>query len=103
MLGTLHKSNVTMKLTVSKPRVRVVAHVVALPEKVEQVKLILLGLIEPTRQESGCIHYELLQNQEDPADFVFVEDWESKALLNAHLESPHINEVDALIRWIVSR
>jgi quinol monooxygenase YgiN len=37
----------------------------------------------------------LLQNQEDRKDFVFVEEWESEALLNAHLESPHINEVDA--------
>lgn len=48
--------------------VRVVAHVVALPENVEEVKLILLSLIEPTRQESGCIQYELLQNKEDSTD-----------------------------------
>lgn len=33
---------------------------------------------------------------------VFVEEWESEALLDAHLESPHINEVDALLGRIVS-
>jgi hypothetical protein len=53
----------------SKTRVRVVARVVAVPDKVEEVKSILLGLIEPTRQEEGCIVYELLQNQKDPKRF----------------------------------
>ena len=61
-----------------------------------------MALVEPTRRESGCIQYELLQNQEDPTDFVFVEEWESEVRLNAHLDSPHINGVGALIGWIVS-
>ena len=54
-----------------------------------------MALVEPTRRESGCIQYELLQNQEDPTDFVFVEEWESEVRLNAHLDSPHINGVGA--------
>ncbi len=82
--------------------VRVVARVVAIPEKVEQLKLVLFGLIDPSRQESGCIQYELLQNHEDPTDFVFVEEWESEALLNAHLESPHINEADAKLEGLLA-
>ncbi len=82
--------------------VRVVARVVAIPEKVEQLKLVLFGLIEPSRQESGCIQYELLQNHEDPTDFVFVEEWENEALLNAHLESPHINEAEAKLEGLLA-
>jgi len=68
---------------------------------VESVQAILIALVEPTRRESGCIQYELLQNQEDLTNFVFVEEWENEALLNAHLDSPHINSVGALIGWIV--
>jgi quinol monooxygenase YgiN len=86
----------------SKAMVRVVARIVAIPEKVEQLKLVLFGLIDPSRQESGCIQYELLQNHEDPTDFVFVEEWESEALLNAHLESPHINEADAKLEGLLA-
>lgn len=86
----------------AKTTVRVVAHVVALSEKVEEVKLVLLGLIEPTRQESGCLQYELLQSQEDPTDFVFAEEWESEALLDAHFESPHMNEVDAKLDGLLA-
>lgn len=53
----------------AKKMVRVVARVVALSEKVEEVKLVLLGLVEPTRRESGCIHYELLHAPRKPGGF----------------------------------
>lgn len=86
----------------SKTTVRVIAHVVALPNHQEEVKSILYGLVEPSRQESGCILYELLQNQEDPTDFVFVEEWENEALLNAHLDSPHINSVDTKLSGLLA-
>jgi quinol monooxygenase YgiN len=32
----------------------------------------------------------LLQNNEDPAQFTFVEEWESDAALEAHLKTPHL-------------
>ncbi len=84
----------------SKQTIRVIAHLIALPEKVEELKSLLLSIIEPTRQESGCIKYELLQNNNDPTDFTFVEEWESNDLLDAHLDdlldahlaSAHIQE-----------
>ncbi len=86
----------------SKTTIRVVARVVALPDKVEEVKSVLMGIIEPTRQEEGCIVYELLHNQEDPTDFTFVEEWESQALLDAHLASAHIAEADSQLDGLVA-
>lgn len=86
----------------SKTTVRVVARVVALSEKVEEVKSVLIGIIEPTRQEDGCIVYELLQNQDDPTDFTFVEEWESQSLLDAHLASPHIAAADSQLDGLVA-
>jgi quinol monooxygenase YgiN len=86
----------------SKTTIRVVARVVALPDKVEEVKSVLLGLIEPTRKEQGCIVYELLQNQADPTDFTFVEEWESQALLEAHLASAHIEEAESQLNGLVA-
>ncbi len=74
----------------SQPTLRVVAHLIAFPDKVEELKSLLLSIIEPTRQEAGCIKYELLQNQADPTDFTFVEEWESADLLELHLASIHI-------------
>lgn len=76
----------------SKPTIRVVARLIALPEKVEELKSILLSIIEPTRQEPGCIKYELLQNNIDPTDFTFIEEWESDGTLDAHLASANIQK-----------
>ena len=69
---------------------RVVARVVALPDQVEALKELLTSLVEPTREEPGCLWYELLQNQQDPTDFTFVEEWENQEFLNAHLASEHL-------------
>lgn len=86
----------------SQTTIRVVARVVALPGKVEDVKSVLMGIIEPTRKEEGCIVYELLQNQEDPTDFTFVEEWESQELLDKHLASAHLVEADAKLKGLVA-
>ena len=74
----------------SKPTLRVIARLIAFPDKVAQLKSLLLSIIEQTRQEQGCIKYELLQNQSDLTDFTFIEEWESAALLEQHLASNHI-------------
>ena len=49
--------------------IRIVARVVANRDSVEQVRSILSDLVEPTRNESGCISYELLQNRTDQTDW----------------------------------
>lgn len=56
----------------------------------EQVKQEMIKLLAPTRQEAGCINYDLHQDQEDPNHFVFYENWESLDHLIAHSKSAHI-------------
>ena len=70
--------------------VRVVARVVARPGKEEELRILLRGLVEPTRREAGCVTYELLQNKAEPTDFTFVEEWRSEEELDAHLQSTHL-------------
>lgn len=80
---------------------RVVARLIALPGQVESLQKVLSNLVEPTRQEDGCLKYELLQNKTDPTDFTFVEEWTTEAALETHLASKHIqtaiNQLDGLI------
>ena len=82
----------------SKQTVRVVARITARPDSVESLKSILLGLIGPTRAEEGCISYQLLQNNADPTDFTFVEEWVSDTAIDAHFATPHLQ--DALANGI---
>lgn len=81
--------------------IRVVARLIALPEKVEELKAVLINLVEPTRKETGCIQYDLCQNQDDPTDFTFVEEWTTKEALETHLANDHIQlaiqQIDGLV------
>ena len=81
---------------------RVVARIKAKPENVLEVREFLCGLVEPTRKEAGCISYELLQNNEDPTDFTFVEEWESRAALESHAASDHIKAIGPKLRPVVT-
>ncbi len=78
-------------------QLRVVAHITSKPDTVQQTKELLTGLIEPTRAEDGCVTYELLQNNNDPTDFTFVEEWADDAALDAHLNSPHLGSALPLL------
>jgi quinol monooxygenase YgiN len=75
--------------------VRVVTRVRALPDKADKLKQILLGLVDVTRKETGCISYHLLQNAANVSDFVFVEEWKSSTDFDAHLATSHVKEAIA--------
>ena len=68
----------------------VVAHIEALPGFEAEVLSVLNSYIAPTRAENGCVRYDLFQDLGDPKKFTFIEEWESKADLDAHAQSAHI-------------
>lgn len=74
----------------SESHIRVVARFSAKPERIEDVKRVLTEFVAPTRQEDGCITYDLLQSVSDPTDITFVEEWTSEAALENHLACEHI-------------
>ena len=70
--------------------VTVVATFEARPGKEAELKQTLTGLVGPTRKEAGCINYDLHVSSDNPVKFLFHENWTSRELLDAHLNSPHI-------------
>ena len=75
----------------SKP-LTIVARIVAFPDKIELVKSELLKLIPPTLAEEGCIQYDLHQDNDNPALFLFFENWETREIWQKHMETPHLIE-----------
>lgn len=71
-------------------KLTIVANIHAKADKIDLVKAELLKLIETTRGEEGCIQYDLHQNNEDPAHFLFYENWESRELWQSHMNAPHL-------------
>ena len=82
-------------------KLTVVAKVVAKQESVEIVKSELLKLIEPTRNEEGCIEYMLHQDNEAPAVFAFYETWESPACLEKHMNTDHFKNFARVVGSLV--
>ena len=77
---------------------KVILRLTAKPDKVEELKRILAGLVPPTRKEPGCISYEVVQNNADPCDITCVEEWRDQAALDAHWASSHVQ--DALAKGV---
>ncbi|HBY59294.1 MAG TPA: antibiotic biosynthesis monooxygenase [Solibacterales bacterium] len=68
----------------------VVAELVAKPGRESELREQLLGLIEPTRKEDGCLQYDLHEHTSDQGRFVFYENWTSEEALARHAASPHL-------------
>ncbi|MRI35132.1 antibiotic biosynthesis monooxygenase [Endozoicomonas sp. OPT23] len=68
----------------------IVAHIEAHPEKIELVKSELTKLVEPTLAETGCIQYDLHQDNNKPEQFLFFENWETRDLWQDHMKTVHI-------------
>ncbi|GDY28227.1 antibiotic biosynthesis monooxygenase [Agarivorans sp. Toyoura001] len=70
----------------------IVANIKANADKIDLVKAELLKLIEVTRAEEGCINYDLHQDNDNPAHFMFYENWTSRELWQTHMGNTHLAE-----------
>ena len=80
----------------------VVAQIKARPGKESQVRQELLSLVAPSRKDAGCLNYDLHQAVDNPALFLFHENWVSKAQLDAHLRKPDLQAVLARVGQLVA-
>lgn len=76
----------------SAPLLTIVARIKAKPGMEERMRQDLLGLLAPTRTESGCITYDLLIDKNDPTVFVFYETWKDQAALDGHFQQPYVKQ-----------
>jgi quinol monooxygenase YgiN len=53
----------------------------------------LTALVRPTRNEEGCLLYDLHRSTDVPGDFLFYEIWSSREAHAAHKQTPHF------LRW----
>ena len=71
-------------------KLTIVANIKANPDKITLVKAELEKLVPITRAEAGCINYDLHQDNDNPAHFMFYENWESRELWQTHMNAPHL-------------
>jgi len=68
----------------------VVAEMKAKVGKEDDLRRALVTLVAPTRQEEGCVQYDLHEKTDEPGRFVFYENWLSADHLARHAASAHI-------------
>lgn len=73
-------------------KLTIVANIVAKADKVDLVKSELEKLIATTRAEQGCVQYDLHQDNENPAHFLFFENWESREFWQVHMNNQHLKD-----------
>ncbi|WP_086933144.1 putative quinol monooxygenase [Agarilytica rhodophyticola] len=73
-------------------KLTIVANIIAKEDKIALVKAELIKLIDITRAEKGCLNYDLHQDNNNPAHFLFYENWESRDLWQTHMGNTHLAE-----------
>lgn len=73
----------------------VVATLTIKPDSLDQAIAAGKPCVQATRQETGCIRYDLNVDVMDPTKLVFVEKWESREALEAHFSTPHLDDFRA--------
>ena len=71
-------------------KLTIVANIHAKPDQIDLVKAELEKLLPITRAEEGCLQYDLHRDNDNPAHFMFFENWESRELWQKHTTAPHL-------------
>lgn len=71
----------------------VLASITLKPGSLKAVLAAAAPCLQATRKETGCFFYDLHQSVSDPDTLIFVERWQDRAALDAHLKQPH------LVQW----
>ncbi|YCI06849.1 antibiotic biosynthesis monooxygenase (plasmid) [Ensifer sp. D2-11] len=63
----------------------------AKPGRSEELGFELLRLVTPSRQEAGCLRYEVHQSKEDSDSWLVLEDWRHPSDFELHLATGYVS------------
>lgn len=82
----------------------IVARLKVRPEHREDFLEASKAIIAGTRAEAGCLFYALHEDAHDPCSFLFFEEWQDQAAIDAHFAEPHFAAFGAAIEpWVLDR
>lgn len=70
--------------------IHVMARITVRPEFAAPARDVMRALVNATREEAGCLAYELFQRPDAPNVFQTVEQWTDQAAADAHMVTPHV-------------
>lgn len=73
--------------------IKIIAEFDMKPDRVSEAVQLAEELVAETRKEAGCISYELFQDTDRANHLIFLEEWESQAVLDRHSASEHFTRI----------
>ncbi|MDQ7781744.1 MAG: putative quinol monooxygenase [Desulfomonilaceae bacterium] len=73
-------------------KITVIANFRAKPGMEDKVREAVMNLVGPTRNEAGCINYDLHVSLQDKGRLMLYENWIGKKALDEHLEMPYLKD-----------
>ncbi len=75
--------------------ITLVAIAQAKPGKEQLLQETMLALVPQTRQEEGCVNYDLHRSISKPGVFMFHENWADREALKKHSKMPYMADAGA--------
>ena len=72
--------------------INIVATFVAKEGKADELLQAMYALIKPTRQEEGCLRYELHQSVNNPRECTMIERFKGEKALDFHIAQPYFQQ-----------
>lgn len=78
--------------------IKIVATIIAKDGSRDALREILAGMAAKSREESGCVGYELYESAATAGTFITIERWADDAALERHMISPNLKFAAAAMR-----
>lgn len=97
-----HNNSIPNKVILMKSsEIICIATFIAAADQIENLQHSLLALIEPSREESGCISYNLHQAHDNEAQFTMIEKFKDQAAFDFHSAQPYLQALVAKLNTLV--
>ena len=81
----------------------VIAKFEAKPGSESKYKEELQKMVAPSRSETGCINYDVLQSNDNPAVMFTYENWTGKDALDAHMQTPYFKALGEISKDLLAK
>ena len=72
------------------------------PGNSDELLQVIRRMLEPTRVEQGCLGFRFYQDIEDRNAYTFIEEWESREDLEAHIHTESYRELLAVMDLLLA-
>ena len=73
--------------------IHIVCRLRCAPENSEVVEILVQALVEPARQEEGCVYYKAFRERDKVGEFFLEDGWKDDAAITKHLQHPNVIRV----------